>query len=249
MNSGFSKFLELLRSNSGFRASLKKEENLARFWLYLRVKVYCMRWRTSARRCVNKTMEEEKTLDDRLTDLMVKHNDPETHNEWWYWWRHWGDMLRLPGLALSFTKMDHKIMNVWVVNIHSFYTIPTFLIADILIYSVVTSFIIYWKYIIDIVLDWSFLYLYEVWISIEILCLSLLWFNTIHSKWSAMNEERKKKKPTLIHPRNRNIFECPIVPSKKNDTQIKETFIKNVDSKEEWDEMLETRSKMTVIEV
>ena len=64
-----------------------------------------------------------------------------------------------------------------------------------------------------------------------------------------MNEERKKKKPTLIHPRNRNIFECPIVPSKKNDTQIKETFIKNVDSKEEWDEMLETRSKMTVIEV
>ena len=66
-----------------------------------------------------------------------------------------------------------------------------------------------------------------------------------------MNEERKKKKPTLIHPRNKNIFECPIVSSKtsKNDTQIKETFIKNVDNKEEWDEMLETRSKMTVIEV
>ena len=80
MNSRFSKFLALLGSNSGFRASLKKEENLIRFWLYLRVKVYCMRWRTSAMRCVNKTMEDEKTVDDKLTDMMVKHNDPETYN-------------------------------------------------------------------------------------------------------------------------------------------------------------------------
>ena len=188
MNSRFSKFLALIGSNSGFRASLKKEENLIRFWLYLRVKVYCMRWRTSAKRCVNKTMEDEKTLDDKLTDMMVKHNDPETYNVWWNRWRHREDMLKLPGLALSFTKMDHKIMNVWVVDIHSFYTIPTFLIADILIYSVLTSFIIYWKYIIDIILVQFVL----VWSRYYIVSLSLLWFNSIRNGQQWMKKERRR---------------------------------------------------------
>ena len=62
-----------------------------------------------------------------------------------------------------------------------------------------------------------------------------------------MNEKRKN--PYLIQPR-KNAFEHSLLSKvSKDDTQTKETFIKNVDSKEEWDEMLQTRSKMTVIEV
>ena len=62
-----------------------------------------------------------------------------------------------------------------------------------------------------------------------------------------MNEKRKN--PYFIQPR-KNAFEHSLLSKvSKDDTQTKETFIKNVDSKEEWDEMLQTRSKMTVIEV
>ena len=54
----------------------------------------------------------------------------------------------------------------------------------------------------------------------------------------------------MIQPR-KNAFERSLLSPKasKGDTQTRDTFIKNVDNKEEWDEMLQTRSKMTVIEV
>ena len=62
-----------------------------------------------------------------------------------------------------------------------------------------------------------------------------------------MNEKRKN--PYLIQPR-KNAFEHSLLSkASKDDTQTKETFIKNIDNKEEWDEMLQTRRKMTVIEV
>ena len=75
------------------------------------------------------------------------------------------------------------------VDIHSFYTIPTFLIADILIYSVLTSFIIYWKYIIDIILVQFVL----VWSRfLNIVSLSLLWFNSIRNGQQWMKKERRR---------------------------------------------------------
>ena len=87
--------------------------------------------------------------------------------------------------------------------------------------------------------------------------LQIVWGGTFNAKFSlvftsivncdSMNEKRKN--PYLIQPR-KNAFERSLSPkASKDDTQTRDTFIKNVDNKEEWDEMLQTRSKMTVIEV
>ena len=69
-------------------------------------------------------------------------------------------------------------------------------------------------------------------------------------------EGKSKPKPILIHPRRSDIFDNPVKSSgckkghgNKQQSTVIETFVKIIETQEEWDQFLGLRSRMAVIEV
>ena len=76
--------------------------------------------------------------------------------------------------------------------------------------------------------------------------------------FSDMAEEKPdkvKKKPILIHPRNTGMFENPVRASRGKKGQgskqqvVIESFVRILDTQDQWDQFLSLRSRMAVIEV
>ena len=68
-------------------------------------------------------------------------------------------------------------------------------------------------------------------------------------------DEKKKKKPLIIHPRRSDMFEVPakvaMVKKAHGSKQqvVMESFVKSIDTDEQWEQFLALRSRMAVIEV
>ena len=69
-------------------------------------------------------------------------------------------------------------------------------------------------------------------------------------------DEKKKKKPLIIHPRRSNMFEVPLKVARvkkahgsKQQQVVMESFVKSLDTEEQWEQFLALRSRMAVIEV
>lgn len=69
-------------------------------------------------------------------------------------------------------------------------------------------------------------------------------------------DEKKKKKPLIIHPRRSDMFEVPLKVARvkkahgsKQQQVVMESFVKSLDTEEQWEQFLDLRSRMAVIEV
>ena len=81
----------------------------------------------------------------------------------------------------------------------------------------------------------------------------------IKEHFSVMEEktkkDEKKKKPLLIHPRRSDMFEVPVKVARVKKGHISkqqvvmESFVKIIDTEEQWEQFLGLRSRMAVIEV
>ena len=68
-------------------------------------------------------------------------------------------------------------------------------------------------------------------------------------------DEKKKKKPLIIHPRRSDMFEVPVKVARVKKAHgskqqvVIESFVKSIDTEEQWEQFLALRSRMAVIEV